>query len=251
MPTASFLICVEWSQIPQTHKRSASTTLSVSWTWKPASKESKNLRKTKNYSRSQDMVLSFYCRCYQVTSFCSEGIQEMFLPSFISWSAQTFCHLPILGKPFSATAIPPQQGGQLHTRLTPTSSLLHELQSEPCSASALPLPIQLKHKKQHQKNKHNEQWAATPLSTANDISLCSTSHKTVLNMLQEKARSQITIPQWKRATENKVIPPEPQDLGTVRSLFSKSGGEPDLCLFHQSLPIWWRRKVLSDPGSDI
>lgn len=36
---------------------------------------------------------------------------------------------------------------------------LHELQSASCSISALPLPIQLKHKKQHQKKK--AQWTAS------------------------------------------------------------------------------------------
>ena len=40
----------------------------------------------------------------------------------------------------------------------------------------------------------------------NNISFCSTSHKTVLNTLQEKAKSQTTTQQRKRAAEGNVIP---------------------------------------------
>lgn len=98
------------------------------------------------------MVLSFHCEFYQVTSAQKEPRRRFFIYFLI---CSNMLSSPNPRKAFQCTVIPPQQGGQLHTKLTPTFSQLHELQPVPYSISALPLPIQFKHKKHQKKSTMN------------------------------------------------------------------------------------------------
>lgn len=155
MPTASlFTLCWVITNSPDTQVISIYHSCPLPEHNKQSQKKAKTSGKKnqrKMHNRNQDMLLSFHCGCNQVNSFLLRMNPED-VSSFICFLiCPNISLLPTLGKPFSATAIPSQQGGRLHTRLTATFSQLHELQSVSCWISALPLPIQLKHKKQYQK----------------------------------------------------------------------------------------------------
>lgn len=115
-----------------------------------------------------------------------------------------------LGKSFSITSTLSQQAGQIHTKTG--SNILLPAAQVPVSilfnlnfASARSVQAQ---KSSGPERSTMNSKLTPPQSTTSDginIFLCSTGHKTFLKMLQEKAKSQKSIHQWKRAAENKGI----------------------------------------------
>lgn len=134
----------------------------------------------------------------------------MFLPLLLNLSSQlvlSFLHSGQVFQyhfnPITAGRPNPHKDWQQHPSPSCPSSCLHPVQSQFCLCT-----FSSSTKSSGPERSTMNSKLTPPQNTTSDginIFLCSTGHKTFLKMLQEKTKSQKSIPQWKRTAENKGI----------------------------------------------